>query len=267
MVPAMRIALGRSRLGLIGVAAALLVTACTRSGDAPDAKPAAPVSLPSPPRAETPLNRTDILQAVGRAASAYAAGAPYPASVAELAGRRFEVAAPFGCDGPSENPRAGYSVDPARRSLTLTVYPVRWTEGLWVRTFTDQAKVEALEGFWLRWPWLASSDCPAKVPLAAGAMPSPETVGLVRVFDEGGSRLMRRGDRPYQITVKAEPDDPRAVPGFRLVMRGRIAEAGGRPIRCRSGSTDQRPTCLLSVEFEQVAFQDWTGEQLAEWRK
>lgn len=213
------------------------------------------------------MSRSEILQAVGRAASAYAAGSPYPASVAALAGRRFEVTAPFGCDGPAESPRAGYSVDRNRRSLTLTVYPVRWSEGLWVRTFTDEAEVEALEGFWLRWPWLASSDCPGKVPVAPGAQPSPETVGLVRVFEAGGSRLMRRGDRPYQITVKTEPDDPRAVPGFRLVMQGRIAEAKGRPIRCRSASPDQRPTCLVSVEFERVAFQDWQGEVLAEWRK
>lgn len=263
----MRIASGRSRVVCIGAAVAVLLSACTRTERTPDAEPARPVALPSPPRPETPLNRADILQAVGRAASAYAAGGTYPESVAQLAGRRFEVVTPFGCDGPDASGRAGYTIERDRRALTLTVHPIRWTEGAWVRAFTDQADVEALEGFWLRRPWLASSECPAKVPLQPNARPAPETVGLVRVFEENGSRLMRRGERPYQITVKTEPDDPQAVAGFRLVLQGRIADASGRPIRCRSGSPDQRPVCLVSVEFDRVAFQDWQGKVLAEWRK
>lgn len=265
----MRIASGRSRPGLVGVAAAILLSACTRSEPEPDAKPAAPptIVLPPPPLAEVPLNRSDIVQAVRGAASAYAAGAAYPEAVAKLAGRRFEVVAPFGCDGPAEDAHAGYTADAARKTMTLTVRPIRWTEGLWVRTFTDQAEVEALEGFWIRRPWLDGADCPAKVPVTGDAAPSPETVGLVRVFEEGGSRLMRRGDRPYQITVKTSPEDTRAVPGFRLVMQGRIAQANGRPVRCRSRSPDQRPVCLVSVEFDRVAFQDAQGEVLAEWRK
>lgn len=255
----------------IAVAVALLVTACSRPVEpvkAPAPEPLQPViSLPPAPTQPSALTRADLLAGVALAASAHGAGSTYPKAVAELAGRRFTLAMPFGCDGPAEaGAGASYTLGSGGRALKLTAQPEQWTNTDWKQSFADIGEVEALEGFWLRRPWLLESACPAKFPALPGALPSPETVGLVRVFEAEGSRLLRRGDRPYEITRKVDPETPPPAGGFRLVLEGRIAEAKGQPVRCRSARPDQRPTCLVAVEFDRVAIEDPQGETLAQWR-
>lgn len=268
MVGLMRSVIWKPRLGPVCVAAAVsLLAACTRPAER---EPTPPPALPRPtlPTPDPVLTRAEVLAAVGQAASAYASGSAYPSAVADLAGRKFEVVAPFGCDGPAgAEDQDGYTVGRDGRALTLQLRSVQWQTPFWLTALADSNPAEAAEGFWLRRPWMAGTNCPSKTPLAEGATPTPETVGLVRVFEEGGSRLSRRGERPYRITVRTEPEKHLAFPGFRLVLEGRIAEADGRPIRCRSRSVDERPTCLVRVAFDRISFRSADGETLAEWRE
>lgn len=259
----------------------LLLSACTprqessaqAPGPEPKAPPAAPV-LAAPP----PLARAGLLAAAAEAASAAAAGAPYPEAAQALEGRRFALRLPFGCWGPAPaGARMGYAVDPARGALRLAARPETWTDAPFAAPLTAGQDVESVEGFWISRPWTTSEACPAPSPAqpqdaASGAAlspetPSPETLGIAQVFVEGGSRLLRRGERPYEATVKLGEGETPGVGGYRLVLEGRLA--GGpehQPIVCRSGHPDRRPTCLARVELDRVAFEDAGGKTLAEWR-
>ncbi|MFN3582466.1 hypothetical protein [Phenylobacterium sp.] len=257
-----------------GAAALVLVlsSACTPGSDTPERRPAprpdAPAASPllaTPP----PLGRAGLLAAVGQTASATAAGAPYPGAVRALEGRRFALRLPFGCWGPGPAEAGlGYTADAARGALRLTARPETWTDAPFAAPLTEGQEVESVEGFWLSRPWTTSEACPALSPAQLpGTAPSPETLGLAQVFAEGGSRLLRRGGRPYEATVKLAEGEVPGVGGYRLVLEGRLA--GGpdhRPIVCRSDHPDRRPTCMARVELDRVAFEDAGGRTLAEWR-
>ncbi len=210
------------------------------------------------------LGRAELLGVVAEAASAAAAGSPVPAAAAGLGGRRFTLRLPFGCFGPAPESGAGYVHDPEKGTLKVTVRPEAWTDAPWASDLVGSAETESIEGFWLRRPWLTAEACPATRGEAA-VESSPETVGLARVFQEGGSRLPRRGGRAYEVTEKvAQGDSP--VDGFRLVLQGRIAApAEGAPVRCRSEHPDRRPLCLVIVEVDSVALEDARGRRLGEW--
>lgn len=253
------------------VALAALLAACSprpqtaapeRPAPPAAAEPSAAVAPPAPPA----LGRAEILAAAGAAAAAYAAGEPYPSAAAALAGRRFVLRLPFGCYGPAPDAGAGYVFDAEKGTLKLTVRPQVWTDAPWVRELVGAPEAEAIDGFWIRRPWMTAEACPA-VGGAPGAATAPETVGLVRVFEPGASRLARRGGRPYEVTEKAEDGAPPGQGGFRLVLEGRVMEpASGQPVRCRGDGPDVRPVCLLLVDFDRVAMEDARGRQLAEWR-
>lgn len=219
--------------------------------------------LPTP---APPLGREALLDATARAAHGFAAGGSYPAEAAAIAGRPFALRIPFGCLGsPAQDGSLSYSYDPDGRVLRLTARPEVWTEAEWAQALVGSENVEALEGFWLRRPWLLTEGCPAQPSAVGEGAGSPETVGLVQVFEEGGSRVLRRGDRPYQATHKVGAGEIVGAGGFRLVLEGRVADSD-RPVRCRSDNADQRPTCLVSVAFDRVAFETPGGEVIEEWR-
>lgn len=249
---------------------ALAFAACSpreRPAPAP-AEPKAPA--PAPPLAPPTLSRAELLRVVAEAADASAAGAAYPNAARELDGRRFVLRLPFGCEGPSAeaaDTRLGYSVDVKRNALRLTARPEVWTQTGWARALVGGADVESIEGFWLSRPWTASEACPPLPAVAAAVPPTPETVGLAQPFAEGGSRLLRRGDRPYEATVKLPDGQPPGPGGFRLVLEGRIAAgADGRTVACLSEHPDRRPVCLARAQLDRVAFETPAGETLAEWR-
>jgi hypothetical protein len=232
--------------------------------------PAPPTPTPAPveiPKAMLPVDRGALLAAVAEAADAYATGKTSPASVAELAGRRFEVVLPFGCHGsPPETAALRYAWDGEARKVKLTVTPQTWTKVPWVRELVaSEDDAEAIEGFWLSRPWIRSADCAAQ-PAVSGAPASAETVGLAQVFEKGGSRLLRRNGRPYEVTRKLDADQAPPMEGYRLAVSGRIADTGETPpIRCRSDGPDQRPTCLVRVELDRVELRSGTGEEIAAW--
>lgn len=262
------LALGAAILILALIAAVLIAR------EPPPPPPAAqapqPIKIETPPLPvpSPPLSRADLIALSARAASAYATGAPPPAQDAGLSGRRFIVRIAFGCEGPRDEdaapPAAYWEQDPARGTIALRAHPQIWTTTAWVRELAGSAQFDAVEGFWLPRPWITSEDCPAQA--AAGG---EKTLGLAMFFAPNSSRVLQRGARAYEFVGKA-PDGgaPVAPKGFRLILAGRIAGfEGGEPARCHAAGPDQRPACLIAVDFDQVAFEDpATGETLAEWR-
>ncbi|MGA0604739.1 hypothetical protein ACO2Q0_01960 [Phenylobacterium sp. VNQ135] len=253
----------------VGLMAALaLLSSCGPREQAAPPEPAAPPqTAPTPPPTPPVVGRAELLAAVAAAASAVAAGDPPPAAAGALAGRRFALRLPFGCFGPSPDAAAGYAYDATKQVLKLSARPEPWTDADWARELAGTPSTEAIEGFWIRRPWMAAEACPKAAP-APMIAPAPETVGLAQVFEEGGSRLQRRAGRPYEATEKLETEPPPGQGGFRLALEGRVAApaAGGGPIRCRAAHPDTPPLCLVLVDIDRVAFEDAAGRQLAEWR-
>lgn len=260
------------RYAVVAVAAiaALALQGCRRAEPpkpppAPPPAPAAPA--PSPLPAPAPLDRAQLIAAAGKAAGAYAVGGAYPEDLAQLVGARFEARLPFGCAGEARDAEVGYRVDAKRGTLTLQAQPENWKDAPWAKELLGQTPVEAVEGFWLRRPWIATDACPAIRPPGVAAPATPETIGLARLFTAGESRLLQHGARGYQVVKKTEPGRLE-LQGFRLVLAGRIAEFGDhQPIHCRSDSPEQRPVCLIAVDLDRVTFEDpVSGQVLAEWR-
>ncbi|WP_374515795.1 hypothetical protein [Brevundimonas sp.] len=261
-------------------ATGLALAACDREDATPPPVPAEPAAAP-PPAAPAPvltpaLDRAGLLEALGQAASAYAAGSPAAGQDA-LVGRQFSIRSAFGCAGPEPRPAeaagdglARWSWDEARESIRLTLNPGDWTDSALVAGAVD-GQWEAVEGFWIPRPWMTAEGCPGirPDPLAGPPTPSPQTAGLAAVFESGGSRLGRRNGRAYSYTVRGEGDAPAARPaeGWRVLMEGRfVAFPDGRAIRCRAAGPDQRPVCVAAVQMDRVAFLAADGTTLGEWR-
>lgn len=241
----------------------LLLTACSQSPDAsrPPSKPkdmttpAAMVPTPTPP-----LARADILRAVAAAGGAFAAGQSYP-EAAKLGGRQFAVSLAVGC---GQDPAGAATATYAAGVLRLAIKPETWSDDAGIVGLVAESDTEAIEGFWVRWPWMAADGCPRQPPPAEGQAVDAPTVGLVRLFGKDSSRLRRRGERGYEATVKLDRPPPSGA--YRLVVSGRIADPPDhRPVRCNAPHRDRRPICLVLVEPDRVAFETGTGETVAEW--
>jgi hypothetical protein len=236
----------------------------------PSPPPQPSTALPSP---QQPLARVDLIAAAGNAADAYAAGQPLPASVKELSGREFELRLPFGCRG-GQRPGDGMlaaEYDEDAQVLRLRAQPVMWRLDAWLPVreggSNSAPAAEKIEGFWISRPWTSSDACPS--PLSTNRAPSqpPEqTLGVAQIFTASESRVGRRDGKPYETVLPIAADGPRVIPGLHLRLRGRLADAPGHgPILCR-GTSDLRPTCLISVIFEEVAMENAaTNASLATW--
>jgi hypothetical protein len=266
---------------VVAAAAGLLLTSCVRE-DEPVAPPPEPSAAPADPAPQIPvrstaLDRRELLSAVNRAASTYAAGATQD-EADPLVGRQFDILLPFGCEGPQAPPADGagdglarWSWGPERETIRLSLTPGDWTSSALIAG-AGQDQWEAVEGFWVARPWLSANGCPSlrADPLASGPVaPSPQTVGLAAVFETGGSRLGRRNGRAYSHVIRQAGDAPLVAldAGYRVRLQGRIvAFPGGRAIRCRAANPDQRPVCVAAAQLDRVAFETPTGETLSEWR-
>jgi hypothetical protein len=284
---------GRSgKLGMIGplsivaVIALVIVGALvfTRSRPPPPTEPAAapvpttpaPAPAPATPPPDPVLTRSDLAAAMAAAADRYAAGEP-PARGGRdpLAGRRYVLRIPFGCEGPQLRPGAAqafYTFDAETRTVRLVARPATWTGLALIQDTTQPEALEAVEGFWVPHPWTASEACPVPRDKPVPASPTPpaaETLGLARLFVPGASRVDRRGERPYEQVVRLKADEaPPAAQGYRLVLEGRLDTfPDGRVGHCWSESPAHRPICLLAATFERVAFETADGQRLAEWRE
>ncbi len=268
----------RDLRGLVLIPAAFLLSQCDRKPVEPEpARPIPAASAPEP--ALTPpaaMNRAEMLAAVAGAASAYAAG-ERPTGADALVGRTFSIRIPFGCGqpgvaspavGPTDGlPHATWGKD--RETIDLSLAPANWLGAAMITE--GDADWEAVEGFWLPQPWLTAETCPATgliPPAGASVTPSPQTVGLAAGFSSEDSRIGRRNGRAYVFTIRHTGDSPMAANprGYRLVLEGRLtAFADGRAIRCRADGPAQRPTCIVAVRLDRVAFTN-AGDLLSEWR-
>ena len=235
-------------------------------------RPAAPLPIPEP---EPALGRAELLAAARSAAGAYAAGRPLPTETAELAGREFVLAIPFGCPGaePGEA-QAGmsWSYEVERERLRLRAEPTIDLESAAAAAATAASgDVEAVEGFWIPRAWTDSEACPpardAGTPPAIPAAPTPPTIGLAEFFTAADSRTRQRAGRAYESVERIEAADLPGERGFRLVISGRVAtKASDRTIACHAPRPDIRPICLIAVEIDRIAFVNpKNGSTLASW--
>lgn len=266
-------------------AASLFLAQCGRADDsAPPPKSVSPqTSAPKPlvVAAPPPLNRQDLIAAAAAAAAAYADGLPPPNDA--LVGRTFSIRSGFGCVGPEDQPireiadgRARWWWGPSHTTIRLGLKPADWKDsGLVPNATTEgQPALEAAEGFWIGRPWSANDSCPERVagpqPPPSLTAPSPDTLGLVALFQADDSRATRRKGRGYSFAQRSEDDAPLAAPtrGYRVLFEGRVsAFPDGRAISCRSPSIHQRPICVMAVQLDRVAFEDGqTGAIITEWR-
>jgi hypothetical protein len=266
--------------GLIGIIIVLFLR--SPPAETPDGPPPLPIETTAkvvPPKLPVPLpllDRAQLLTAAAAAADAVASGRQLPRQNAALVGRSFAVRLPFGCDGPLTDPAsdwAGWTYNSRTKALKLRASPETWDEAPWVKALTGDMPFEAAEGFWIRRPWSSVDNC------LAGAAGDPErqdhgsagrqTVGLVQFFAPDTPRSLRRGPRPYSATIRTDDaimDGPRE---YRLVIEGRIGSfPDGQPIHCWNEARDLRPICLISIQFNSVAFEDpRDGKVLSEWRR
>jgi hypothetical protein len=283
---------------LAAAAAGLMATAgCQREDQANraanNANAAQPQAVPKLiPVPEPPITREQILIATLRAATDFAAGADDSKLQASLSGKKFEFRIRFGCEGPtrdSDDPY-GWTFDEGTGVLKVRAAPALSPKDATVKAVAGEA-FETVEGFWLRRPWLLAPLClkdempaaepdaektpPAKAEAAApkspakpasAAQPPSQMVGIAQFFTDTGPRTMRRSGRPYQATEKLDTGKP-PIGGFDLVLTGKlVALPNGRVIACTRSEGDERPACLISVEFGKVAIERAdTHEQLAQW--
>lgn len=265
------LALSTIILGAIALHAVRVRQAATMA-ELPPPPPIRAVNLNIP---EPPLTRADLVQEANASASAYASGAAPNLARSPMVGRRFSVRIPFGCGGlgvTAPTAQASVELDLATNSLKLTAQPSIWTSLPVLQDLPSASKIDTVEGFWIPRPWISSEVCPPVRATPLPATPTPaaaQTVGLARLFEKGGSRVLMRGDKPYRTTVKLLKGDAELLSHtYRLVLEGKLVGYGdGRATRCWSESPDHRPICLFAVAYDRVAFEDAnTGATLAEWR-
>ena len=241
------------------------------------------IRLPSLPVVEAPLDRAAVLQAVGKAASAAALGQDDKIAQRELDGDRFTVRIRFGCPSaePSvENGPFSVRYDADSRRMQVRASPDLTEVEPWIAALGGDT-TEAVEGFWMRKPWLLAPGCPVVEQAPSSITPKgvegstqPMTtagkewrVGIAQFFGATESRTTRRDHRAYEATKTLSEGQPPPAQGFDLILSGRLRELpNGRVIACHVVSHRAPPECVVSVSYDQVRIERAdTQETLAEW--
>jgi len=285
-----------SRLVVAGSAAAIVLLGgggfLLGRSTAPLPPPAVVTPLPEPVAvpliAETPaariLSRADIIAIANSAADATSSGTKMPQSANPTDGTRFEIALPFGCDGPAaEDSRQPFQwrYDEKSSSLRVSVAPAVFDPQEWLGELSSEAgrskspgeREEAIEGFWIARPWSSLETCEAgaahSAPLGIDAVTLPgQTLGLAQIFTSEDSRNARRGGKPYESVRRMDKNDLNIDQGLRVRLRGRIARFPDKStVRCRQpAGKEQRPVCLVAVSFDEVVIENpSTQETIATW--
>lgn len=228
--------------------------------------------IPAPP---PPLDRAALIAAAADAADAVAGGSALPPSNAALIGRSFILRMPFGCGGEMADKQektawAGWTFTPDSRALRLTAKGSDLADAEWMEQIAGSMEFDAVEGFWLRRPWTRADRCTAGSPAMTDAMldPSAQQLAIAQFYLPGGSRTLRRGDRPYSSTVKlAEGEAPSSL-GYQLQLEGKLTGfPDGQPVHCSQPDPSAVPRCVIAVAFERVAFvAPGKEEAIVEWR-
>jgi hypothetical protein len=169
--------------------------------------------------------------------------------------------------------------------LSIKVEPGITSEIATVHAFGGDA-YEAVEGFWIRRPWMLAAGCPmqathvqeAPMPLpvsstSAGNVAEQEQtvssiqIGMAQFFTKTDSRTHRRDKRAYTAT-KVLPEGVRpSQQGYDLVITGRLRRlTNGMVISCVSKGSVVPPDCVISAQFDTVAIEEpTTGDTIATW--
>ena len=266
-----------SRLAIAGSLAALIgvggVGFLLGRGAAPVLPPSpVPAVAPVVPKpAEAPperlLQRSDLIALGIAAADASASGTSLSRDALELAGKRFELALPFGCDGPApegSDAPLRWRYDEEAAALRVHVAPTVWQKADWWPE--PPATIEAMEGFWIERPWTSRETCPSASAIAAAPDADPATLlgqslGVVQLISRDTPRQLVRGGKPYEAVVRMATDAAPFDQGLRMKLTGRVGRfPNGQPVHCaQPGGREQRPVCLIAVTVEQVALQDPAG--------
>jgi len=243
-----------------------------------------PVVTPSPVEVAGALTRADILGIGARAADAMASGLADSSGASTIAGRRFEIVLPFGCEGSAAGAEAGplhWTYDAGQQTLRIHVAPTRWGAGDWDALTLPDGTAPGLQGFWVNYPWMSAESCPQAqpgpddealptddpTPETQPATATEQTLAIAEVLP-GGLDQPRRGDRPYEIVKRMAPErfDPKQ--GFRLRLRGRIERLpNGESVKCaQPGGVEQRPACVVAMSLNEVRIENpLNGEVLGTW--
>jgi hypothetical protein len=231
------------------------------------------------PKIEAPvermLGRPDLISLGASAADAAASGQPLAAAATELVGKRFEIALPFGCEGPAPEGSPAplrWRYDEKASALRIHVEPAVWETADWWRAAPET--VEAMEGFWVERPWSSLETCPSSSPVSSAPGSDPvtlpgQTLGLVQLLSPDAPRQMHRNGKPYEAVIGKPAEAARLQQGLQVRLSGRVGRfPDGQPVRClQSGGPEQRPVCLIAVTFDEVAFRDpASGETLSVWQ-
>lgn len=245
---------------------------------APQAPPA-PATLPTvAPVIERMLDRAGLIRIADAASDALVARTEMPVRVRDAAGRRFELAIPFGCSGPADADSQAplrWRYDRENETLRLHAAVTRWSAADW--QLGDADGIEAIEGFWIARPWSSSTECPQRASGESATDRGPaaaaeRTLAIAQFFGGGVRREALREGRPFASVQRAPADEFAAARGFRLMLTGRIDRVSGvngqgSPVRCiQPGGIEQRPICVLAVTLDEVRIENpATGEILASW--
>lgn len=262
--------------GLLAIVAAIIVAAWPE----PTAKVPAPiVEAPLTTRLVPPplqaLDRGTLIDAAGSAASSYAAGMSVDQKVAELAGRRFELILPFGCDGPTppnnKELTNGWRYE-AESGVLQVAFPSS-VQGLAPRLAESGSSPEQTakfsKSFWIEREWLRSANCPPSDQAQNEDIVAQEdpSLAIVELSVSEARRAENREGTPYRVSKRVPAEQAPSEQGLRIVITGRLATAIGLPIRCKSFHRNKRPVCVIVARFDVITVTDATGDiTYVEWR-
>ena len=264
-------------------------------GSVAEREVAAPAAMPTiaperPKVGPLALERAELLALADSAADAAASGGDASAQVTAMAGRRFDLVLPFGCDGPDDPKSTAdlrWHYEPDQKTLRISVNPERWPVEEWglAPAASDDAM---LQGFWIPRPWSSATRCPeiaaarptpspmatpakalAPAPSTSATAPAPveaaeHTLAIARLVKDDRSAR----SRPFEIVQRIDLDGADQARGFRLRVIGRIDPASGMaPIRCiQPGGAQQRPRCLIAATFTELRIENpLDNKVLATW--
>ena len=230
-----------------------------------------PAALPT---VDPPLTRRDLILAAMEASTALVTAADdAEQQQQQLNGRSFSFRIRL-CEGAPSRDRLTF--DRARRVLRVAVSPDLGANDP-VAVALGAGKYEAVEGFWVPYPWLLQAACPpapssgkAEYPGAAPPIAPAQarpTLALAEFFLLDADRSARREGRPFSVTRRL---DEGVTPGpVDLVLQGRLARLpGARVINCVASPAMLAPECIVSVRFDAVRLEQAnTGELLGEWSR
>lgn len=222
------------------------------------------------------MGRGDIIAIAARAADATASGKPLPEEMADLAGRRFDLAIPFGCEGSSPDDSAApmrWHYDAAKQTLRVHVSVMEWKGSEWgVNSASAAGRVG--EGFWVSRPWTSAESCAQHTGGAIPADMQPvtlpgQTLAVAQFKAAGAAQDDRaRSRRSFDTVQRISPEKLNAAQGFRLRLIGRIGDAlDGKPVRCvQPAGSEQRPICVVAVSIDELRIESGkSGDLLATW--